>query len=183
MGIAITAFDTLLVLGLQGAGFRRVEAIVLGLVLTIAGCFVVELAMSQPNWFGVAMGFVPSLERLQQPGALYLAIGRQRGLRVKRKPQGVRLVGLKHGGQAAQVGEKRIGWCGAPMRPCTWRRSWAGRRLRAPIPPPVCNDSQPTGIATNPAKRPASGTKAKSLTPPVRFKCVVIFAKKYAPLP
>ena len=75
MGIAITAFDTLLVLGLQGAGFRRVEAIVLGLVLTIAGCFVVELAMSQPNWFGVAMGFVPSLERLQQPGALYLAIG------------------------------------------------------------------------------------------------------------
>ena len=75
VGIAITAFDTLLVLGLQGAGFRRVEAIVLGLVVTIAGCFVVELAMSQPNWFGVAMGFVPSLERLQQPGALYLAIG------------------------------------------------------------------------------------------------------------
>jgi len=75
VGIAITAFDTLLVLGLQGAGFRRVEAIVLGLVMTIAGCFVVELAMSQPNWFGVAMGFVPSFERLQQPGALYLAIG------------------------------------------------------------------------------------------------------------
>ena len=75
VGIAITAFDTVLVLGLQGAGFRRVEAIVLGLVFTIAGCFVVELSMAQPNWFGVAMGFVPSLERLQQPGALYLAIG------------------------------------------------------------------------------------------------------------
>ena len=75
VGIAITAFDTVLVLSLQGAGFRRVEAIVLGLVFTIAGCFVVELAMSQPNWFGVAIGFVPSLERLQQPGALYLAIG------------------------------------------------------------------------------------------------------------
>ena len=75
VGIAITAFDTVLVLGLQGAGFRRVEAIVLGLVATIAGCFVVELAMSQPNWFNVAMGLVPSLERLQQPGALYLAIG------------------------------------------------------------------------------------------------------------
>lgn len=75
VGIAITAFDTVLVLGLQGAGFRRVEAIVLALVATIAGCFAVELMMSQPNWFGVAMGFVPSLERLQQPGALYLAIG------------------------------------------------------------------------------------------------------------
>jgi manganese transport protein len=43
---------------------------VLGLVATIAGCFIVELAMSQPNWLGVAMGLVPSLERLQQPGAL-----------------------------------------------------------------------------------------------------------------
>lgn len=75
LGIAITAFDTLLVLALQGVGFRRIEAIVLGLVLTIAGCFVVELSMSKPNWFGLAMGFIPSLERLQQPGALYLAIG------------------------------------------------------------------------------------------------------------
>jgi len=75
VGIAITAFDTVLVLGLQGAGFRRVEAIVLGLVLTIAGCFVVELALSQPVWADVAIGFIPSLQRLQQPGALYLAIG------------------------------------------------------------------------------------------------------------
>jgi manganese transport protein len=75
MGIAITAFDTLLLLALQGVGFRRIEAIVLGLILTIAGCFVVELAMAQPNWFGLALGFIPSLERLQQPGALYLAIG------------------------------------------------------------------------------------------------------------
>jgi manganese transport protein len=74
VGIAITAFDTVLVLGLQGAGFRRVEAIMLGLIVTIAGCFVVQLSMSEPNWLGVAMGLVPSLERLQQPGALYLAI-------------------------------------------------------------------------------------------------------------
>ncbi|MBC7733003.1 MAG: Nramp family divalent metal transporter [Bacteriovorax sp.] len=75
VGIAITAFDTLLVLGLQGAGFRRVEAIVLGLVLTIAGCFAVELIMVRPNWFGVMVGFVPSLERLREVDALYLAIG------------------------------------------------------------------------------------------------------------
>jgi manganese transport protein len=74
-GIAITAFDTVFVLGLQGAGFRRVEAIVLGLVLTIAGCFALELALAQPNWFGVAMGFVPSLKRLHEVDALYLAIG------------------------------------------------------------------------------------------------------------
>jgi len=75
VGIGITAFDTLLVLGLQGAGFRRVEAIVLGLVGTIAACFAVELAFARPLWSEVAIGFAPSLERLQQPGALYLAIG------------------------------------------------------------------------------------------------------------
>jgi len=75
LGIAITAFDTVLVLGLQGAGFRRVEAIVLGLVLTIAACFVAQLAWAQPVWSEVALGFVPSLQRLQEPGALYLAIG------------------------------------------------------------------------------------------------------------
>lgn len=69
-GIVITAFDTVLVLGLQGAGFRRVEAIVLGLVLTIAACFAVELVMVQPHWLGVAMGFVPSLERLRHRCAL-----------------------------------------------------------------------------------------------------------------
>jgi manganese transport protein len=74
-GIGITAFDTLLVLGLQGAGFRRVEAIVLALVGTIAACFAVELAFARPLWSEVAIGFAPSLERLQQPGALYLAIG------------------------------------------------------------------------------------------------------------
>jgi len=75
VGIGITAFDTLLVLGLQGAGFRRVEAIVLALVGTIAACFAVELAFARPLWSEVAIGFAPSLERLQQPGALYLAIG------------------------------------------------------------------------------------------------------------
>jgi manganese transport protein len=75
VGIGITAFDTMLILGLQGAGVRRVEAIVLALVGTIAACFVVELAFSHPIWSSVAMGFGPSLARLQEPGALYLAIG------------------------------------------------------------------------------------------------------------
>ncbi|WPB57399.1 Nramp family divalent metal transporter [Xylophilus sp. GOD-11R] len=75
VGIAITAFDTLLVLGLQGSGVRRVEAIVLGLVGTIGACFIVELAFAHPIWSQVAIGFVPSLERLHEPGALYLAIG------------------------------------------------------------------------------------------------------------
>ncbi|CAN5867393.1 hypothetical protein BH11PSE8_BH11PSE8_05660 [soil metagenome] len=44
----------------------------LGLVLTIAACFAIELVMVQPDWLGVAIGFVPSLERLRETDALYL---------------------------------------------------------------------------------------------------------------
>ncbi len=38
-GIVLTAFDTVIVLGMQGKGFRQVEAIVLGLISTMALCF------------------------------------------------------------------------------------------------------------------------------------------------
>jgi manganese transport protein len=74
-GIAITALDTLFVLGLKGQGFRQVEAIVLGLLATIAICFAIELALFKPDWLAVAQGFVPSFHRLEDPQALYLAIG------------------------------------------------------------------------------------------------------------
>ncbi|MEC5385103.1 Nramp family divalent metal transporter [Uliginosibacterium sp. H3] len=74
-GIAITALDTLLVLALKGNGFRRVEAIILGLVLTIAICFMVELFFVQPDWRAVLQGFVPRVDTLRQDHALYLAIG------------------------------------------------------------------------------------------------------------
>ena len=75
LGIVITAFDTLLVLGLKGKGFRQVEAIVLGLVATIGVCFTIELALVGPDWHAVAAGFVPRLDVLRDPRALYVAIG------------------------------------------------------------------------------------------------------------
>ena len=75
LGIVITAFDTLLVLGLKGKGFRQVEAIVLGLVTTIGACFAIELALVGPDWHAVANGFVPRLDALRDPHALYIAIG------------------------------------------------------------------------------------------------------------
>ena len=74
-GIVVTAFDTLLVLGLKGQGFRQVEAIVLGLIVTIGVCFAVELAMVGPTWHAVLAGFVPSPALMRDPHALYLAVG------------------------------------------------------------------------------------------------------------
>ncbi len=74
-GIAITAFDTLIVLGLQGQGFRQVEAIILGLITTIGVCFAVQLLMVGPDWVAVLRGFMPSSEAVRHPDTLYLAVG------------------------------------------------------------------------------------------------------------
>jgi manganese transport protein len=74
-GILITAFDTVIVLGLKGKGFRQVEAIVLGLIVTIGVCFAAELALVGPDWHQVASGLVPHADALRDPRALYIAIG------------------------------------------------------------------------------------------------------------
>jgi len=74
-GIAITAFDTLLVLGLQGQGFRKVEAIVLGLIVTIGVCFAVELAMVKLDWTEVARGLLIRPDVWRDPERLVLAVG------------------------------------------------------------------------------------------------------------
>ncbi len=74
-GVAVTAFDTVLVLGLQGRGFRRIEAIVLGLVITIGVCFAIEIVLVGPDWGAVASGLVPRVGTLHDGHALLVAIG------------------------------------------------------------------------------------------------------------
>ncbi|ARC81649.1 divalent metal cation transporter [Pseudomonas aeruginosa] len=74
-GVVLTAFDTLIVLALQGANFRRLEAIVLGLIATIGACFFVELVLIGPYWPDVAAGLRPSWVTLSSQEPLYLAIG------------------------------------------------------------------------------------------------------------
>jgi manganese transport protein len=74
-GILITGLDTLVVLGLQGRGLRWVEAIVLGLVVTIGACFTVELVLVEPSWRAVSGGLVPSFSALEAPGAAWIAVG------------------------------------------------------------------------------------------------------------
>lgn len=75
VGMVLTAFDTLIVLALQGANFRRLEAIVLGLIATIGACFFIELLLVRPHWPEVAAGLRPSWEVLSGQEPLYLAIG------------------------------------------------------------------------------------------------------------
>jgi manganese transport protein len=74
-GVALTALDTIIVLTLKGRGFRQLEAIVLGLIATIAVCLFSELALIRPDWHALAAGLVPSMQKLDARDALYLAIG------------------------------------------------------------------------------------------------------------
>src|SRR5881409_1951895 len=48
-GVCLTALDVLIVLFLQNRGFRYVEALVVGLIALIAGCFAIELWFAHPD--------------------------------------------------------------------------------------------------------------------------------------
>src|SRR4051794_22451873 len=74
-GVILTALDVLIVLYLQHRGFRYVEALVIALIVLIAGSFAVELWLSHPGMVGLAAGFVPRLEIVRNPDMLYIAIG------------------------------------------------------------------------------------------------------------
>jgi manganese transport protein len=74
-GVCVTALDVLVILFLQHRGFRYVEALVVGLILLIAGSFAVELWLSRPDLAGVAAGFIPRLEIMRNGNMLYIAIG------------------------------------------------------------------------------------------------------------
>src|SRR6266513_89608 len=74
-GIAITALDVLIVLFLQHKGFRLLEALVVALIATIAGCFLFEIVMSHPDLGAVVGGFLPTPSILADPNKLYIAIG------------------------------------------------------------------------------------------------------------
>ena len=74
-GVSLTALDVLIVLYMQHRGFRYVEALVVALIIAIAGSFAIELWLAKPGLAGVAAGFIPTPEILSNPDMLYIAIG------------------------------------------------------------------------------------------------------------
>ena len=74
-GVLLTGLDVLIVLALQGRGFRWVEAMVIALIATIATCFAYEVFVSQPLWREAAVGLIPTVDVLRNRQMLYLAIG------------------------------------------------------------------------------------------------------------
>ena len=74
-GVLLTGFDVLLVLALQGRGFRVLETLVITLILTIGACFAYEIFFARPLWIEAARGFLPTFQILKDREMLYLAIG------------------------------------------------------------------------------------------------------------
>jgi manganese transport protein len=75
IGVLITALDVFLILWMQNLGFRWVEAFIVTLMGVIALCFLVQIAMADPEWGAVIRGFAPTTEIVRNPDMLYLAIG------------------------------------------------------------------------------------------------------------
>ena len=74
-GALITAADAFLLLMLMNKGFRFLEAFIIALLIVIAGCFVVQIALAAPPIAAVLGGFLPSSEIVTNPAMLYIAIG------------------------------------------------------------------------------------------------------------
>src|SRR5438309_6707878 len=73
-GVSLTALDVIVVLYLQHRGFRYVEALVVALILLIAGSFAIELWLAKPEYAAVVLGFIPHAEIVRNPDMLYIAI-------------------------------------------------------------------------------------------------------------
>ncbi len=79
-GVLITGLDVLILLGALHFGFRKLEAIILTLVATIAMCFALQIFYAHPDWLGVAGGLLPSLPASPantplSDTSLYIALG------------------------------------------------------------------------------------------------------------
>jgi manganese transport protein len=75
LGVLITALDVFLILWMQNLGFRYIEAFVVTLLGVIAVCFTIQIALANPDWRSVILGFAPTVEIVKNPDMLYLAIG------------------------------------------------------------------------------------------------------------
>ena len=73
-GVCLTVLDVLLLLLLTKLGFRKIEAIVATLIITIVGVFVYEVVLAQPDMSRVAVGFLPSSQMLHHE-ELIMALG------------------------------------------------------------------------------------------------------------
>ena len=105
LGMVVTAVVTYGVLSFERRGFRPLELIIGGLVAVIGGSYVIELAISPPDWGAAAFHTV--LPQLADGGAVTLAVG---VIGATVMPHAIYLhSGLTQGRVPARTGEERRG--------------------------------------------------------------------------
>ncbi|MFN2473224.1 MAG: Nramp family divalent metal transporter [Sphingomicrobium sp.] len=72
-GVIVTGLDVLLLLLLINLGFRKLEAVVIALVTTIALCFAYSIFLARPDWTAVALGTV--IPSMPNTAALLVSLG------------------------------------------------------------------------------------------------------------
>ena len=70
-GCLIAAFDTVLLLAVQRFGIRKLEGLIVMIIMTIGLCMLLEVFFAKPSWGGIVRGFVPHISG----ESLYIAIG------------------------------------------------------------------------------------------------------------
>lgn len=75
LGVFITILDVFLLLLLMKFGFRKIEAIVATLIITIFAVFFYEVYLATPNVPDIINGFIPSKTVFNNQGALLIALG------------------------------------------------------------------------------------------------------------
>ncbi|MEO8664111.1 MAG: Nramp family divalent metal transporter [Ignavibacteria bacterium] len=75
VGVLITVVDVLVILLFQYKGFRYLESIVAGLMAVILSCFTYEIIVSNPDFFPILKGLIPTAQIVYNPEMLYIAIG------------------------------------------------------------------------------------------------------------
>jgi manganese transport protein len=73
LGVLITGADVLALLALMRFGLRKIEAVVVTLVGTVAGCFALEMFLSRPSAAGILHGLFTPAPLTGE--ALYIALG------------------------------------------------------------------------------------------------------------
>ena len=71
-GAIITGLDTLLILALERVGIRKVESVIIGMMMLIASIYLVEIYLASPDWYQIGYhAVVPEL----QGGSVVIAVG------------------------------------------------------------------------------------------------------------
>ncbi len=71
-GAIITGLDTLLILYLERIGIRKVEAVIIGMMLLIGAAYLIEICLAQPDWSQI--GYHAVVPELSQ-GGVVIAVG------------------------------------------------------------------------------------------------------------